>query len=646
MKAAIGAIVALVLAGSVTALPPLERNLAYRSPSVLIGNGLAHDIGHIGATIKKRAYHDYVANKVEGKAKRNSWKTEADFLVDKYDDSVGQYGEQAYKGKISFKYGVAAGDPTTDSAILWTHPYADGNATELPICLRYQTSKAENDWSSTNLVDDSYAWTTADVGYSFKVETTGLSPNTRYWYRFFQCHDHSVVSPTGTFLSLPEPDDDEYDSLKVGVFSCSNYPFGYFQAYAAAAARNNVDYFVHLGDIIYEYRGDGKTVEGQETYGDGTAINRLPDPEWEIVTLDDYRRRYATYRADKDMIALMQRTTSLTIWDDHEVADNTDKFGSADSNNTESGTVRGVRFTDRKLNAVKAYFEWFPIRPGFGSEELRIWRSFRFGNLVDLHLLDTRQFDRSATDKYYDSDEIAALANDTDRSLMGGKQERWLYRNLIESQKRGATWKVIGQQIITNWLNYGQPDFMYNADSWQGYLANRRRLFNTITDNNVENTIILSGDSHANWVYDTVPDALLNGTQYDPATGEGAIGVEFAGTAVSSPPSYGRGLTLDQYTKAAQQLVSINRNLQWAEGDYRGYFELEFTKQQLNANFYGYRNISLPQSDEILLAQFNVKAGANRLSRPINYGITPASGALQAQTVDYSKQSWNGTAFV
>ncbi|SNX83007.1 related to alkaline phosphatase [Melanopsichium pennsylvanicum] len=649
------AALAAALTVSVSALVPLERNLAYRSPSLSLsnGDGLSHDIEHIGSQIRKRAYDHYVTSKVEGKAKRNngkknaSYKTEADFLVEKYDKDYGSDGRDAYKGKVSFPYGVAAGDPYPDSAILWTHPVPEDSQTKLPVCLRYQTSKNKNDFSKENLVDDSYAWTTSEVDYSFKVETSGLSPKTQYYYRFFTCHDPSNVSPVGSFKSIPDYNDEDVDSLRLAVFSCSNLPFGYFNAYRAAAARKNgADYFVHVGDYIYEARGDGQTVEGESTYGDGRAINRVPAPDHEIVTLDDYRLRYGSYRKDKDLQTLHGGMAFFGIWDDHEVADNSYNHGTADSNNTDTGAVRGVRFTERKLAAVKAYYEWMPIRQVDTTDSLRIWRSFRYGKLADLFMLDTRNFDRDITDIYWNTPQIAALSNDTDRSLMGGKQEQWLYRNMIKSEERGATWKILSQQIVTNWQNYGTPSFMYNYDAWQGYRSNRRRLFDTIVNNKIDNTVILAGDSHANWVYDTVPEDRLNNTAYDPVTGKGSIGVEFAGTAVSSPSSYGANLTEASYLETAKKLVSINKNLQWAEGAHRGYFELEFTKTDCNAQFYGYVNNTNPNSDELLVAQFNVKKGANKLTRPINYGISPNSGSLQSQAVDYDKQKWNGTAFV
>ena len=170
-------------------------------------------------------------------------------------------------------------------------------------------------------------------------------------------------------------------------------------------------------------------------------------------------------------------------------------------------------------------------------------------------------------------------------------------------------------------------------------------MFQTIKDNKIDNLVFLAGDSHAAWTYDAVSDE--GEASYNPATGDGALGVEFAGTAVSSPSSYGRTLAPAQYVAAAQRLVKINKNLQYAEGRARGFFSVSFTKKQAKAEYWGIVNNTQPNSDQELLATFLVEEGANKLTRPINGGNNSTNGgALQSQEVDYSKQKWNGTAFV
>lgn len=127
---------------------------------------------------------------------------------------------------------------------------------------------------------------------------------------------------------------------------------GFFNAYGNPVRKNSVDYIIHLGDYIYEY-ANGR-------YGWGNELGRIPQPNKEIVSLYDYRRRLAQAREDADLQASHQRYPWIPAWDDHEVADNTYKDGMAWLNNTEASFVDdgGISVDQRKINAVRAYFEW------------------------------------------------------------------------------------------------------------------------------------------------------------------------------------------------------------------------------------------------------------------------------------------------
>lgn len=218
--------------------------------------------------------------------------------------------------------------------------------------------------------------------------------------------------------------------------------FGYFNAYGNPARKDSVDYVVHLGDYIYEYAGNGD-------YGDGRPIGRNTNPPRIIYTLYDYRARHANYRTDQDLLLSTSQYAWIPVWDDHEVADNTYRDGSSFLSNNEASFVAdgGVSVDQRKMSAVRAYFEWMPIRQVEMDDNLRIWRSFSIGTLLDLIMLDTRQYDRSITDLYTNTAYIAKIANDAGRSLMGSRQENWFYNKLGDSHDRGATWRVIGSQI-------------------------------------------------------------------------------------------------------------------------------------------------------------------------------------------------------
>jgi alkaline phosphatase D len=174
-------------------------------------------------------------------------------------------------------------------------------------------------------------------------------------------------------------------------------------------------------------------------------------------------------------------------------------------NNTEESFIEfgEVSFDTLKMNAVRAYFEWMPIRQADLDDNLRIWRSFKMGKLFDLIMLDTRAYDRSITNLRWNNDHIGEdLSNDASRTLMGGRQEKWFYNQLSESQERGAAWRIVGNQVIFSHRNQSGIDegselFPSSADEWDGYVANRNRTLKHVLHNNITNLIMLAGDSHA-----------------------------------------------------------------------------------------------------------------------------------------------------
>lgn len=392
--------------------------------------------------------------------------------------------------QLNFTHGVASGDPYPNSVILWTRcspvfDDIDANVTvsgvvplynpvpiyndtdegrppsNAPVCLNWAVG---TDANVTQIVSQGTAYTSSDVDYTVKVEASGLQPFTRYYYQFSTC-DSQLKSMVGRTKTTPNPTDATTE-VGIAVYSCSNFPFGFFNAYGNPVRKDSVDYVIHLGDYIYEYaNGD---------YGWGQSINRIPLPDREIFTLYDYRKRHATYRTDQDLVLSHSNYPWIPVWDDHEVADNTYRDGSSELNNTEASFIGdgGVSVDQRKMNAVRAYFEWMPIRQVEMDDSLRIWRSFAIGSLVDLIMLDTRQYDRSITDLYWNTDYIHAISNDAGRSMMGPRQEYWFYDSLKNSAARGATWRLIGSQTVFSRLNeseaYGNVDPL-DYDAWDGY---------------------------------------------------------------------------------------------------------------------------------------------------------------------------------
>jgi alkaline phosphatase D len=218
---------------------------------------------------------------------------------------------------------------------------------------------------------------------------------------------------------------------------------------------------------------------------------------------------------------------------------------------------------------------------------------------------------------------------------MGPLQEAYFYRTLKESSSRGAAWRIIGNQVVFSRINeslaYGDENPM-DYDAFDGYQANRNRTFKTLYDNNISNTIFLAGDSHASWVSDLV---WLDEHDYDPATGAGSIGVEFAGSAVSSPCPYGQNISLSSANAASAWLTQANRELQWQDIYYRGYYELSISYTSINASFFGIPTTTIKQGYEVSLANFTVFAGENKLHRLSGASVAPIveSGSVKSGQV-------------
>ncbi|TQS33901.1 hypothetical protein Golomagni_05739 [Golovinomyces magnicellulatus] len=411
--------------------------------------------------------------------------------------------------ELSFTHGVASGDPWPESVILWTRvaPSNESDASEVtvsgtaplwnhetekyikadpnPICVEWKVLKSKCANRTDNVVTSGKAYTTSDIDYTVKVEAKGLKPLTKYYYQFNVCGSDNK-SPIGRTKTAPTKDDD-VSKLSFAVFSCSNFPNGYFNAYGNAARKDKHDYVIHLGDYFYEYKKGGE---------------RATKPAKEIFTLHDYRTRHGQYRTDPDLQLLAKNFAWIPTWDDHEFANNGYRDGFSGLNNTEDSFLNignKISVDTRKVHAVRSYFEWMPIRQTDLDDGLRVWRSFQMGKLLDLIVLDTRNYDRSITSLGWNDRYIDLIDDDASRTLMGARQENWFYRSLKESNDRGAKWRVIGNQIIFSRI-FENDKMQLSGDNWNGYIANRNRTLQHIYDNNIGNNIFLAGDSHQNWV--------------------------------------------------------------------------------------------------------------------------------------------------
>jgi alkaline phosphatase D len=396
-----------------------------------------------------------------------------------------------------FYHGVASGDPMPNKVIIWTRVTPD-TVSANPILVSWQMA---TDTGMTNIVQNGSKITDNNVDYTVKVDVTGLTANTWYYYEFTV---NGLKSPRGRTRTTPASN---ADSLRFAIVSCANYEAGYFNAYKVMLNRADFDAVICLGDYIYEYAAGG--------YSPNPAVNRQWLPANEIISLSDYRQRYSTYHLDEDLRRLHQQFPFITVWDDHESANDAWMNGAENHTSATEGP-----FAVRKSNAKQAYFEWLPIRQTAGAADpYQLFRKLTYGNLVDLIMLDTRLHGRDVQ-----SGTTGAVVNASTRQLLGTDQFSWLGNRLDSSTTR---WKILTQQVMFAPLKI--LGTAVNEDQWDGYPAERTRVMNHILNNNISDVVVITGDIHSSWAND-IPTA-----SYNSSTGGGSAGVEFVGPSVTSP---------------------------------------------------------------------------------------------------------------
>lgn len=464
-----------------------------------------------------------------------------------------------------FAFGVASGDPLIDRVILWSHAKVPNSTAD--VSLSWQVA---SDAAFVNVVRSGSLIASEASSFTAKVDVTGLTAGASYFYRFRDATGAS--SAVGITRTLPAS---TVGSVKFAVFSCALYSEGYFHAYDAAS-KSDALYALHLGDYIYEYGSDPKEYGNSNIPG-----NRITSPANDIVTLNDYRTRHALYKSDLNLQAAHAKMPWITVWDDHEFANNGYVNGAENHNPAAQGD-----WVTRKNIAAKAYHEWMPIRTPDAGNLLKIYRRFDFGSIFTLHMLDTRIEGRDRQyDNFGDADggiarylagltpNAAGLRADASRQMMSSEQQNWLTTGMTASK---AAWQLVGNQTImarmwfpgsvlgafqsnpagapaaisaylaakatraanpaaltpvqTGLLNVAvNPRLPYNLDAWDGYPAQREAILQAVKAQG-KRLVTLSGDSHDGWF-----------TQLTTLADE-KVGVEFAGTSVTSTGFEGVGL--------------------------------------------------------------------------------------------------------
>ena len=462
-----------------------------------------------------------------------------------------------------FQHAIASGDPLADAVIIWTRATPDVLGGD--VAVRWQMAR---DLAFADVVKSGELTTNGDRDYTVKVDVTGLAPATTYFYRFIALGGSSPIGRTRTAPS------GGVSRLRFAVVSCSSYAHGFFHAYRSIATRLDLDAVVHLGDYIYEY------ASGQ--YG----AERPYEPAHEIVTLEDYRTRYAHYRKDPDLQAVHKQHPFITVWDDHESANNAWTDGAENHTPATEGN-----WAARRGVAAQAYAEWMPIRELEGPE--KIYRALRYGDLVELIMLDTRSWGREEQVPQSDS-----RTSNPYRQLLGQDQEAWFLDRL---QASTAKWKLVGQQVMV-----GQLPIFFNNDAWDGYPAARQRFLDVLKANHTNNVVVLTGDIHSSWATNLTLDPN-DTTTYNRQTGEGALAVEFVAPAVTSP-GFPEGIAA-----AAEQAALNTPHIKYADVSKRGYIVLDVTHERAQAAWYLYTTPEQPNVTEAFAKAFATYDGENRL---------------------------------
>ena len=525
-----------------------------------------------------------------------------------------------------FAHGVASGDPLPDRVIIWTRltPAPDatpGSGAGAPTEVRYELAADE---AMTRVVGTGTVTTDPASDHTVHVDVDGLAPFTTYWYRFSASDlGPEAVSDVGRLRTAPAAGG-AIDAVRFGVVSCSNLEEGFFTSYRHLAGRDDLDAVLHLGDYLYEYAA-GPTEAALATAG------RRHDPPGEIVTLEDYRRRHANYRVDADLRALTTAHPIICVWDDHEVANGAWREG---AQNHQPGTEGD--FDTRRLAAYQAYFEWLPIRrPDPDGDPTRLYRRFTFGDLVELFMIDGRQYRDEPAGGVLSGEVGDPVIDDADRPFLGDEQLAWLRDAMSGS---GAAWKVVGNQVVfapvllTPALaaaagpllgSLGLDDLpalsapvIVNGDQWDGYQVAQRALVETFTG--VDDVVVLTGDIHSSWANEIPRDAATY--TVDRELGTGSAGVEFVCPSITSDGFAERFGSADTARLLTTGVQAGNPWVRYLDGVFHGYGVLDVTADRVQYDFWGVTSRDDPDTEVTFREAFQSERGTKLL--------TPAAGPL------------------
>lgn len=509
-------------------------------------------------------------------------------------------GEAAFPRENAgyFLHGVASGDPTDSSVVLWTRitpPELEG--------------EHEVDWEIatdldfSDIIDAGSAITDSSADFTVHLHVDALPEDSYLFYRFEHNGQSSVTGRTRTL-----PSTGGYD-LRIAAVSCSDYRQGYFNAYAHMAERNDIDLVIHLGDYIYE---TGGTAERQH------------DPDAEIYRLADYRTRYNQYRLDPDLQRMHQLYPVMTIWDDHDIVVDATRDTSL------AHAAQFGNYSTRKSAAIEAAREWLPLSTNSEENPFKNWRSVNFGDLARIILVDVRLFDR---DLFVASSDDP-LFGDPDHKLMGPEQQQWFLDELDNAQQ----WNVVGNQLMVGQFRAAVDPIIY--ENWDGYPAERDTFFNHLQTHEIDNTVFVTGDFHVSIACNLSPEPR-DTALYNTETGEGSLAVEFVVpsiTGVNFDEGYDFGLSNPE--SAASNLQIFNNHYKYVELTEHGFVLLHVNEERAQGEYWQMASILDDADHEAAIGEiWFATDGSNRLTQtfePVepDAGDVPVPEACEVVSVE------------
>ncbi|SMX33961.1 alkaline phosphatase D family protein [Octadecabacter ascidiaceicola] len=529
-------------------------------------------------------------------------------------------------GSGVFAHGVASGDPLHDRVVLWTH--VDANDA---VDVQWEVSQTA-DFKS--LFATGVVATSAARDWTVKVDVSGLTAGTQFFYRFKLGDNTSEVGRTKTLPVGPIAD------ARFAVVSCSSWQHGYFNVYDHIARQDHFDAMIHLGDYIYEYGTSEKA--GQPKAGP----IRPHAPTHETITLADYRMRLAQYRQDASLRAVTARIPLIAIWDDHETANDSYTTGAANHQSDEGN------WPDRQAAALQAYYEWLPVREPSG-DSVTAYRSYEWGDLATLVAVETRLIARNApitvedaSDALGDGEGLDAFNENIlfaeDREVLGQAQQDFVVDAFTQSKRAGKPWRILANQVVMGrvatpdlrphvtkeamdnirpkWA--GIDEFVrisgfrlpFDLNSWDGYPAARTRLYDALDAAGINDMLVLTGDAHEYWVNDLTAD---DGSK---------MGVEIGTTSVTS--STLQSFLGDSTASYALLMTRENPDVRYYNPVYHGYVDLHLMTNAAVADLVAVDTVFTRDYTAFSTAKFKVSSDHQSLAFGRPRGLNPKQWAL------------------